>query len=59
MLAAQKGATGLLAAAQHGHEAVVRLLLEHKADPSAVNQVCVLSHNDCHILLISNPPFTE
>ncbi len=40
MRAAQKGATGLLAAAQHGHEAVVRLLLEHKADPSAVNQVC-------------------
>jgi len=33
------GATSLIAAAQSGREAVVRLLLEHKADPSAAMQM--------------------
>ena len=31
--------TGLIVAARDGHEAVVRLLLEHKADVVAVDQV--------------------
>ena len=35
----QDGATSLIAAAQSGREAMVRLLLERKADPSATTQV--------------------
>ena len=35
----QDGATGLIAAAQRGNEAIVRLLLGRKADPSAADQV--------------------
>ena len=35
----QDGATPLIAAAQNGHEAVVRLLLEHKASVDAADQV--------------------
>ena len=35
----QDGATSLIAAAQTGREAMVRLLLERKADPSATTQV--------------------
>ena len=37
----QKGSTGLGGAALGGHEGVVRLLLEHKADPSGADQVCI------------------
>ena len=40
MILVQKGATGLVVAAQNRHTAVVQLLLEHKADPSAYDQVC-------------------
>ena len=35
----QNGATGLITAAERGHEAIVRLLLERKADPNAADQV--------------------
>ena len=35
----QDGDTSLIAAAQTGREAMVRLLLERKADPSATTQV--------------------
>jgi hypothetical protein len=35
----QKESTAFVAAAQYGHEAVVRLLLEHKADPGVADQV--------------------
>ncbi len=35
----QDGGTGLFMAAQNGHEAVVRRLLEHKASVDAVDQV--------------------
>ena len=35
----QDGTTGLYMAAQEGHEAVVRLLLEHRADANAATQV--------------------
>jgi hypothetical protein len=35
----QDGATGLIVAAQHGHEAVVRLLLENGASVDAATQV--------------------
>jgi hypothetical protein len=37
----QKGSSGLGGAALAGHEGVVRLLLEHKADPSAAAQVLI------------------
>ena len=35
----QDGATGLIVAAQNGHTAVVRLLLEHKAEVNAIDKV--------------------
>jgi ankyrin repeat protein len=35
----QDGGTALIAAAQNGHGAVVRLLLEHKASVDAPDQV--------------------
>jgi hypothetical protein len=39
MLCWQVGWTGLILAAQSGHEAVVRLLIEHKAEVNAAKQV--------------------
>ena len=37
--ALQRGYTGLMLAAESGHEAVVRLLLEHKAEVDAADEV--------------------
>ena len=39
LLYRQDGGTSLVAAAQSGREAMVRQLLESKADPSAADQV--------------------
>ncbi len=50
----QNGATGLIAAAQNGHEAMVRLLLEHKADPSAADQVRIQSSASLFASLLLN-----
>ncbi len=37
----QDGRTGLMVAAEKGHEAVVRLLLERGAEVDKANKVCV------------------
>jgi hypothetical protein len=39
LIPVQTRATSLIRAVQNGHDAVVRLLLAHKADPSGVEQV--------------------
>ncbi len=48
----QDGATGLVLAAQEGHEPVVRLLLRHKADPAVATQVPVQIFNRINICLL-------
>ena len=46
MLSRQSGRTGLIAASEKGHEAVVRLLIEHKARVNAADQVHLVSNKN-------------
>ena len=51
----QSGFTGLIQAAQNGHEAVVRLLIEHKAKVDAKSQVSPLRFSQSLPLSLLSP----
>jgi hypothetical protein len=51
----QKGATVFIVAAQYGYEAVVRLLLEYRADSSVADQVHIRVVGP----IISVPPISQ